>query len=175
MYRSISTDRACYILMPAPTTLIVSKRPDGGYNVMTASWVMPLSRRPPLIAVAIAPRRYTYECITKSGEFTVCVLGPEMRDVAMFCGTVSGRDVDKISKLNLRLVNLTKVSTPGIEGSLAIIGCKLWKDYDGGDHRIVVGEVQEILVKEGVFEDTWKNVELLYYYGGEKFITIKIV
>ncbi len=174
MYKQLAPERACYLLMPAPTTLVVTKRPDGKFNVMTASWVMPLSRNPPLIAVAIAPRRYTYECLTKHGEFTVCVLGPDMKDVAMYCGTVSGRQVDKIEKLNLKLINLSKVTVPGIEGSLAIIGCKLWKDYDGGDHRIIVGEVQEILVKENCFADTWKNVELLYYYGGEKFITIRI-
>ena len=178
-YSSISPSSVCYVLMPLPVTLVITKRPDGRLNAMTASWVMPVSRNPPLIAVAIAPKRFTYECLKANPEFTVCVLPPEMQDIAWYCGTVSGRAENKVDKLvkekGLKLVNLSKVSTPGIEGSLAIIGCKLWQDYDGGDHRIIVGEVVECLVREGLFKETWSTgVKLLYYYGGAKFLKVEI-
>jgi len=178
-YESISPSQTCYVLMPMPVTLVVTRRPDGGYNAMTASWIMPVSRNPPLIAVAIAPRRFTYECLKAHPEFTVCMLPPEMQDVAWYCGTVSGRTENKIERLvnegKIKLLNLSKVQVPGIEGSLAIIGCRLWRDYEGGDHRIIVGEVVECLVKKDQFKDTWITAtRLLYYYGGSKFLKIEI-
>ncbi len=178
-YETASPGHACYILMPMPVTLIVTKRPDEGYNAMTASWIMPLSRNPPLLAVAIAPRRFTYECLKLNPEFTVCILPPEMQDIAWYCGTVSGRNENKINKLiregKIKLLNLSRVKVPGIEGSLAIIGCKLWKDYDGGDHRVIIGEIVECLVRKGKFRETWTSgTRLLYYYGGSKFLKVEI-
>ncbi len=160
--------------MPNLVTLITSKRPNRGFNVMTASWVIPISRKPPLIAVAIAPTRYTYECLKYHKEFTVSIAGPEMKELAWYCGTVTGRKVDKVKEKNVKLRSLSKVEVPGIDGALAILGCKVWNDYDGGDHRIVVGEVVEVLVREGVFKDTWRNVEVLLYYGSGKFLSAKI-
>ena len=174
MYKSIDLSSVCYLLMPSIVTLVTTKKPNGGFNVMTAAWVMPLSRNPPLIAIAISPKRYTYECLRYHKEFTVSIIPPEMKDLSWYCGTISGRFVDKVKEKGIEFVKLSKVEVPGIKGALAIIGCKLWSDYDGGDHRIIVGEVVEVLVKEGVFEETWRNVELLYYYGNGKYLSIKI-
>ena len=173
-YKSISLSNACYVLMPNLVTLITTKRPDKGFNVMTASWVMPVSRNPPLVAVAISPKRFTYECLKHHKEFTISIVGPEMKELAWYCGTVSGKNVNKVKEKNIELQPLSKVSVPGIKNALAILGCRVWNGYDGGDHRIIVGEVLEILVKENLFEDTWKNVEILLYYGGAKFTTVKI-
>ncbi|NPA70598.1 MAG: flavin reductase [Crenarchaeota archaeon] len=176
-YLSLHPSQACYLLMPSIVTLIVTHRPDGGYNAMTACWIMPVSRSPPRIAVAISPRRFTYECLRSRPEFTVCVLGPEQEEIADYCGSVSGRDENKIEKLEkkgIKLRKLEKVSTPGIEGCPAIIGCKVWRDYEGGDHRIIVGEVVECIVKEDKFRDTWRDVDLLYYYGGARYLTVRV-
>jgi len=176
-YMSIHTSQACYLIMPSIVTLIITHRPDGGFNAMTACWIMPVSRHPPLIAIAIAPRRFTYECLKSNPEFTVCILGPEHEEIADYCGSVSGREENKIENLKKRgvkLISLNKVSTPGIEGSLATIGCRLWRDYEGGDHRIIVGQVLECIVREDKFRDVWRDVELLYYYGGARYLTVKI-
>ncbi|MCD6488355.1 MAG: flavin reductase [Desulfurococcales archaeon] len=43
-----------YVLHPRPVYLIVTRRKQGGYNVMAASWVMPVSEEPPLVALAIS-------------------------------------------------------------------------------------------------------------------------
>ncbi len=173
-YRPIDISRFCYALMPLPVYIVTSKRPDGGLNAMTAAWVMPVSRRPPLLAVAIAPTRFTYECIRYSGEFTISILPPGLKDLAEYFGSVSGRNVDKFKERNVELVGLSKVATPGIKGALAIIGCKLWRDYEGGDHRLIIGEVVEALALEGKFEEFWRNVELLYYYGGGNYLDVRI-
>ncbi len=178
-YEYISPGHTCYVLMPMPVTLVVTLRPDGGYNIMTASWIMPVSRNPPLVAVAVAPRRFTYECLRRHPEFTICVLPPEMQDIAWYCGTTSGKVENKVAKLEaegkIRLVRLSRVETPGIDGALALIGCKLWRDYEGGDHRIIVGEIVECLARRGFFRDGWtKGTKILYYYGGSRFLCIEI-
>ncbi len=160
--------------MPSLVTLITTKRPDGGFNVMTASWIAPLSRNPPLIMVAIAPTRFTYECLKHHDEFTVSVVHPDMRDLAWYCGTTTGRKVDKVRERQIELHPLSKVAVPGVKNALAIIGCKLWRDYEGGDHRIIVGEVIEALVRENAFDRTWRGVDMLMYYGDGKFVTLRI-
>jgi flavin reductase (DIM6/NTAB) family NADH-FMN oxidoreductase RutF len=38
---------------------------------------------------------------------------------------------------------------PKIQGSLATIECKPWKEYDGGDHVLYVGEVKNYHYEEG--------------------------
>ncbi|MEM4586959.1 MAG: flavin reductase, partial [Desulfurococcaceae archaeon] len=61
------------LLYPLRTYLITSGDYGSEYNVMTADWVIPLSAKPFILGVSIAPRRYTHTLISKYGEFVVSV------------------------------------------------------------------------------------------------------
>ena len=50
---------------------IITTRSEDKTNAMTAAWHTPVSYSPPLFAVAISPKRYTYRLITVSKEFAV--------------------------------------------------------------------------------------------------------
>ncbi|MEM4037775.1 MAG: flavin reductase, partial [Desulfurococcaceae archaeon] len=70
------------LLYPIRTYLVVSGRYGEEVNVMAADWVMPVSAKPFMVAVAIAPTRYTYRLVEKYGEFVVSVPSVEnLRDV----------------------------------------------------------------------------------------------
>lgn len=88
-------------LLPWPVTLIGACH-QRKHNVMTASWVSQVSFRPPLVMVSITPERHTYGLVEKSREFVVSILAEDQAEVANFCGSRSGRNVDKVSVLGLR-------------------------------------------------------------------------
>ena len=137
--KPLHLDKALNI-MPMPVTLIGSSW-QGTDNVMTASWVVCSSRRPPLVSVYIYNRQFTRELISQSGEFVVNVLAGDQTEVSEICGTISGRKANKYAKAKLRTRRADEVSVPLIEGCLANLECKVVAEYEVGDHTLFVGEI----------------------------------
>ncbi|MGO0121878.1 flavin reductase family protein [Desulfothermobacter acidiphilus] len=129
-------------LLPWPVTLIGTCH-EGRHNLMTASWVMQVSFRPPLVMVALAPERYTYEILTRNGEFAISILAADQMEIANFCGTHSGREVDKVKALGLKTKAATQIQVPLLEDCVANLECCLVSLHPAGDHVICVGEVVE--------------------------------
>jgi len=147
---SISTrGKWYYILYPRPV-VVVSASADGCESAMAASWCSPVSRDPPLVMVAIAPTRYTYELIKSSGEFAINILDYRFCKEVNFLGIVSGRDYpDKIERSKLHKIKAKKIKAPIISESTAVLECKLYKEISlGGDHVMVIGKVIEAYAKE---------------------------
>ena len=95
------TESFYLVLHPRPAYLIGSGRVGEAANFMAASWVTPVSEDPPRLAVAVGVDSYTYELIKRYGEFTVNVYPAEKIDVIYACGSMSGRKINKISRLGL--------------------------------------------------------------------------
>jgi len=148
--KTISTNEWVYILHPRPAVVIVSGSWED-YSAMAASWVTPVSRKPPMVGVAISRKRYTYEKIVSSKEFAVCILGYDKLKELHKLGSVSGRELkDKIVSCGLKKTRGKKVSCPVIEDSIAVAECKLFKIVESGDHDVVLGEVLEAYMKESL-------------------------
>jgi flavin reductase (DIM6/NTAB) family NADH-FMN oxidoreductase RutF len=98
-----------------------------GLNTMTIGWAaIGFIWTKPVIMIAVRNSRYTYEIIEKAKDFTVSVPSSDMHDAVMFCGTKSGRDVDKYKACNLKLVDSQTVvspiiGTPGIHFECKIV------------------------------------------------------
>ncbi|MEM1873391.1 MAG: flavin reductase family protein [Acidilobaceae archaeon] len=140
-----------YLLHPRPAFVVVSGSWDD-YSAMAASWLTPISRDPPLLGVAISPKRYTYEKIVSTREFAVCVLPWSLVDKLNFLGWTTGREVkDKIAASGLTKAKARVIGAPIIAESVAVIEAKLHSDIElGGDHRLVVGLVEASYVQRGV-------------------------
>jgi flavin reductase (DIM6/NTAB) family NADH-FMN oxidoreductase RutF len=126
--------------IPMPVTLITSSF-EGKDNVMTASWVIPSSKMPPLVSIFLNRTHLTREYISLSREFVVNVLASNQADVSEICGTVSGRKVDKYAKAGLKTRTADRVKVPLVEGCLANLECKVVAEYEVGDHTLFVGEI----------------------------------
>jgi flavin reductase (DIM6/NTAB) family NADH-FMN oxidoreductase RutF len=123
-----------------PVCLIGAKQNEK-HNVMTAAWVTQVSADPLLVLVSIAPGRYTHDLIARTGEFVVSILGRGQENISSFCGSRSGRDVDKIAHLKLPTVPSEVVQVPRLAGCIANLECKVVAQYPAGDHTLFVGEV----------------------------------
>lgn len=83
-------------------------------NTMTVSWgQIGYQWNRPVFTVLVRKSRYTYDFIENSDNFTISIpLNKEMKEALTFCGTKSGRDMDKIKECNLTLKESTEVDTP---------------------------------------------------------------
>jgi flavin reductase (DIM6/NTAB) family NADH-FMN oxidoreductase RutF len=72
------------------------------FNTMTASWGgMGVLWDKKMCFAFVRPTRYTSEFLEKSEFYTFSFLEEQYRDILIYCGTKSGRDVNKVIETNL--------------------------------------------------------------------------
>ncbi|MDP4118764.1 MAG: flavin reductase family protein [Bacillota bacterium] len=143
--------------------LITTKKPEGGFNTMTASWGgAGILWNKPVVFIFIRPQRYSYQLIEKTDTFTLSFLDNSYRDKLSLCGKVSGRDIDKINECGFTVVPADDGAFIG-EANIAITCRKLYfndikecgfvdksllSNYPANDfHRMFVGEITGIFIK----------------------------
>jgi flavin reductase (DIM6/NTAB) family NADH-FMN oxidoreductase RutF len=146
------------LLSPRVVALVTALRCDKKPNTMVAAWHSPVSTRPPILAVAISPLRYTHELILTASEFTVCIPPKSMLKQVEEAGAVSGREVDKSAIFNY--MPAQKVRAPVIKGSLGTIECTLNSAVKVGDHSVIFGNV--INSTSEAMGDVWEVSPLLH-------------
>lgn len=143
--------------------MLVTAGKEVSFNTMTAAWGgLGVLWDKKICFCVIRPTRYTYAFMEKSEGFTLSFFEERYRDVLTYCGTKSGKDVDKVAK-----TGLTPVFDNGAvyfsEARLVIVCGKIYtqdivpgnfldaemdkfypkKDY----HRMYVGEIRKCLRK----------------------------
>ena len=56
---------------PTGSVVLVTCGHDERANIITVGMYMPISVRPPLVCIGIAPQRYSHQLIEETGEFVV--------------------------------------------------------------------------------------------------------
>ena len=128
-------------------------------NTMTIGWAtIGFAWKKPIIMVMVRNTRHTYSLIEKAADFTVSVPTGNMKKEIAFCGTKSGRDVDKFKECRLKTAASQKVGSPIIQISGIHFECRivyknaidptqLTRDYDQiypekDYHTLYFGEIQ---------------------------------
>ena len=141
----ISIGQAERLTSPAPFGLLCTVRDDGSANLMAISWWTYLSNHPATIGVCLSGKGLSHSLIEEKGEFTLSIVGEELKDSAIKCGTCSGRTVDKPAEFGIELVPSETVSVPAVKGSRVIFECRLVNSIPAGDHIFYVAEVVNAL------------------------------
>ena len=141
--------------------MLISAAVDGKVNSMTASWGnMGVLWRKDVCTVYIRPQRYTYEFVENSDTLTLSFFSEKYREALNFCGSVSGRDRDKLMEAGLTAAFIDKA--PVIcEADMVLVCRKLYADdlhpesfisqepmytYQNGDfHRFYICEIVKVL------------------------------
>lgn len=72
------------------------------FNTMTASWgTMGILWHMPVAICFVRPHRHTFGFMEASDHYTLCFLEEQYRYILQFCGTRSGKNVDKIAETGL--------------------------------------------------------------------------
>jgi flavin reductase (DIM6/NTAB) family NADH-FMN oxidoreductase RutF len=123
---------------------------DDKSNIIAASFCMPVSKEPPLIACAIGKKAYSSELIESTKEFIVNVPTKELQAKIYYCGYHSGHEVDKFKETGLTPKPARKVRAPIIEECVAHMECKVVQRVETGDKNLFIGEVIEAYADEKV-------------------------
>jgi flavin reductase (DIM6/NTAB) family NADH-FMN oxidoreductase RutF len=111
-YMSIAEDAMSKIKKGAFLTV---KAADA-LNTMTIGWAtFGVIWQKPIMMIAVRPTRHTFGIIEKAQDFTVTVPSGDMSKAIAFCGSKSGRDVDKFKMCNLETADGQNVASPIIK------------------------------------------------------------
>jgi flavin reductase (DIM6/NTAB) family NADH-FMN oxidoreductase RutF len=171
---NVEFSSAYRLLHPMHTVLVSCVDKTGKPNVLPLAWAMPTSRDPALVAISVAPSRYSHQLIEKTGEFVVNLPTIDIVKETLTCGRTSGKNTDKFAETGLTPLPARKVKAPIIKECVAHLECKLRNKFKTGDHTIFVGEVIAAYANKGVFTDTYNidEARMLYHLGGNVFATL---
>jgi len=154
---------------------IITSRSQDKTNAMTVAWHMPVSFSPPLFAVAIAPKRFTYQLIGACKEFAVNFMPADRAEVVAAVGGSDGESMDKLRSFRLSLDRPSKTLAPILRDAYAAYECRLEDDRLYGDHRLLIGEVVAVhWQKKAFMEDgclDLSKISPLLYFGNEHYLS----
>lgn len=155
-------------IFPRVCALVCTKNKNGKDNVMTISFLMPVSFNPKIIAFSISPQRESFKNLKEIPEFTLNILSKEMKEKAEICGSFSGKNVNKFEKANLEKENSEKISPPLIKNCPISFECQVLEIKEFGDHFLIVGKIIREIVRK-------KEFSPLLHKSGDIFMEIDIL
>ena len=104
----------------------------------------------PIFTVLVRHSRYTHEIIENTDQFTVSVpFGNKMKRETDYCGTKSGRDLNKFEELDLELIEGIKLDTPFIKGNDVHYECEIVYKQDMDPDLLINDEIKEKYYPQG--------------------------
>jgi flavin reductase (DIM6/NTAB) family NADH-FMN oxidoreductase RutF len=173
MSEYINVSNFSYLLHPYKAVLLTCCDTEGKPNIITIAWVIPISMKPPLIGVSIKPSHFSYNLIKSTAEFVINITPYELAWEALYCGSNSGRQVNKFEFTGLTSLPAKKVRSPIIQECLAHLECQLKEEIEIGDHNFLIAEVVAAYTQSNTIDDDnlydLDNVHLLLHLGKDRF------
>ncbi len=144
--------------------MLITAGTEHSYNTMTASWGgLGVLWNKNVVYTFVRPQRHTFDFMESNNYFSLSFYPENMREALNFCGTKSGRDVDKAQATGLKPIFSEKA--PYFEQTELVLVCKklhaqfldpacfldesIKNNYSNEDyHKVYVGEIEDILSKE---------------------------
>ena len=107
--------------------VLLTTKTDKQRNTMSISWgTIGIQWGLPIFTVFVRGCRHTASLLDETGEFTVNIpLGEVNKEIIRYCGTKSGRDVDKFQAMDLHTEEPETVCVPGIRELPLTLECKV--------------------------------------------------
>lgn len=115
------------ILQGVKSGALLTTCSEGRVNTMTISWgSLGIEWRKPIFTAYVRESRFSRMILDQTGEFTINIpYGEYDKNILAFCGSKSGKDVDKIKELNLTLEEGECVSAPAIRELPLTLECRV--------------------------------------------------
>lgn len=133
-------------------TVITALDAEGNPVGMTANSFSSLSLEPPLVLWSIAKTSSNYAVFAEANNFAIHILNDQQKALS---GQFASKDVDRFAGIETQT---NDTGTPLLTEYLARFECSTEHRYEGGDHLILVGRVQQL--------DTQEGKPLLFFKGG---------
>ncbi len=110
---------------------------EGERMGVTIGSLVSLSLEPPLVGVSVGKQASSYELLRSSGGFAVSLLADDQEALAQHFA----RGVPPIAHWSGIATRVSELGPPLLEGAVGWLECRIWAEYDAGDHTLFVGEV----------------------------------
>ena len=132
----------------------------GEIHGMTANAFSSVSLHPPLVLVCVDQRARSHSLLQARQRFGINILAQDQQMISDYFAraTVSHQHPEEAGAKFDR----TQHGTPVLHGALAYLECRLSNAQTAGDHTIFIGEVEDLVVREGD--------PLLYFRSGYRKI-----
>lgn len=120
---------------------------------MTVNSFSSVSLEPPLILWSIQNDSECFTLFDKADAFAVNILRKDQEELSRYYATKYQHHLQE------QVYTLGEAGQPLLKNTLAAIECKVWANYPGGDHTIIVGEVKNVV-------DNGETQEPLLFYSG---------
>lgn len=127
--------------------LVTAGSQEGGVNTLTACWggIGNLWHKDAAF-IFIRPSRYTYQFIESHNTFSLSFFDKEYKKKLAYLGSHSGREEDKISKMDLHICFYDQ--TPAFQEANLVLVCRKMYHLDFEGDRIPECEIDRFYSKE---------------------------
>ena len=129
---------------------------EGKYSGLTVSSFCSLSMNPPLILICIDKKIPSHKSLKNGASFGVNICTSEQGKLAW---DFANSNIDKNELILSQNHRITDNKVPLLNDCLASMECTIKEAYEGGDHTIFVGQIEN-----GDFDE--KSDPLIYYKSG---------
>lgn len=120
---------------------VVTSADERGFHGVTVSAFCSLSLEPPLVLICVANFSQSRDLLVAAERFVVNILSRGQTFLAeQFSGQTPLAD-PTFSRVPHRL---SPAGLPLINDSIAWLECRRWGEHGGGDHTVVIGEVEAL-------------------------------
>ena len=172
-FKEVHLASANRLINHGPLVLVSTRDPEGAYDIAPIAWNCPVHKDPPRLLTVIGSRHKTYENISKTGEFIVCVPHESQLDMVKKTGSVSGRDEDKFRLLDIDAFRGGSVDAMVPSECVGFIECRVFKSVSCGLADAVIGDILAAAVNEKAFDQRLLTetdaAKTLHHLGGKVF------
>lgn len=140
------------LVSPMPA-FIIGADVDGKPNFMVASWSGIACSEPPMITVALQPKRHTFTGIRQNRAFSVNIPPVSFMKQTDCCGIYSGKDdPDQAERLGFDVFYGETKGAPMVGQCHINLECTVVMTLELGSHNLVVGQIKEVHASEDVLD-----------------------
>ena len=121
-------------------------------NIITVAWCGITNTIPPKTYISVRPSRYSYEILKEKREFVINLTPSSLAKKADWCGTYTGRKVDKFEKCSLTKEKASKIDAPMIGECPISIECKVTDIIPLGSHDMFLADIVAVNVEKSLLE-----------------------
>ena len=140
-------------LFPCPVVLVTCVDAEGKPNIITLAWAGVACSNPPILGIGVRPGRYSYRLIEQSGEFAINIPTAKYVKETDFCGSSSGKTVDKFNETGLTPDPAERIRPPIIRECPVNIECVVKSRIQLGSHHLFLGEVVSVHVDDEILDE----------------------
>lgn len=135
--------RQVFGALPTGVTAITGLTVDGAPRGFVVGTFQSLSLEPPLVTFCVDKSSSTWPTLRSLGRFTANILSTEQLPV---CQALARKGDEKFRDV---AYETSPLGTPRIAGAIAWIDCEVLSEVVAGDHYVIVGSIEELVVGDG--------------------------